>query len=177
MKDCPCGLDSPYTDCCGRLIRGAGYADAAEDLMRSRYTAFVLKEWDYLVNTLCADERSKKTAAEFEKGSRHLQWQKLEIHGTRQGGPEDNEGQVEFAAHYTENGDAKSLHETAHFLKEKGRWGYSEKLSKSHVHAAGEPCGHSHEPQKPVVREGAKVGRNDPCPCGSGKKFKKCCGK
>ena len=84
---------------------------------------------------------------------------------------------MEFAAHYTESGDAKSLHETAHFLKEEGRWVYSEKQSNSHVHAGGEPCGHSHKPQKPVVREGAKVGRNDPCPCDSGKKYKKCCGK
>ncbi len=44
-----------------------------------------------------------------------------------------------------------------------------------HVHGPG--CSHHHEPQAPVVREGAKVGRNDPCPCGSGKKYKKCCGK
>lgn len=44
-----------------------------------------------------------------------------------------------------------------------------------HVHGPG--CNHHHEPQSPVVREGAKVGRNDPCLCHSGKKFKKCCGK
>ena len=32
------------------------------------------------------------------------------------------------------------------------------------------------EPQIPYQRESAKIGRNDPCPCGSGKKYKKCCG-
>lgn len=177
MKDCPCGLESPYTDCCGRLIRGSGYADTAEDLMRSRYSAFALQEWDYLVSTLCSAERAKKTASDFEKGSGDLQWEKLEIHGTRQGGREDDEGKVEFAAHYSESGDEFSIHETAHFFKEDGRWVYSEKKSNSHVHAAGDSCGHSHEPKKPVVRESAKVGRNDPCPCDSGKKYKKCCGK
>ncbi len=177
MKDCPCGLDSTYTDCCGRLIRGSARAETAEDLMRSRNIAFALQEWDYLVDTLCAAERSKKSASDFEKGTGDLTWDKLEVGGTKKGGRDDDEGQVEFSAHYSESGDKFAVHETGHFLKEDGRWVYSEKKSKSHVHGEGDTCGHSHAPKKPVVREGAKVGRNDPCPCNSGKKYKKCCGK
>ncbi|WP_339724673.1 SEC-C metal-binding domain-containing protein [uncultured Paraglaciecola sp.] len=40
-------------------------------------------------------------------------------------------------------------------------------------------CSHSSccAPQEPIVRDKPKVGRNDPCPCGNGRKFKKCCGK
>jgi len=178
MKDCPCGLNSPYTDCCGRLIRGGGYADTAEDLMRARYSAFVKKEWKFLHDTLCAEERAGTTPRDLEKGSSGLEWNKLEIHGTRGGGPADDEGEVEFVAHYTEDGADKSLHERSAFFKERGRWVYSENKSSNHVHAAGEDCGHEAPPQKkPVVRDQPKVGRNDPCPCASGKKYKKCCGR
>jgi SEC-C motif-containing protein len=69
-----------------------------------------------------------------------------------------------------EEGEEHSIRESSKFLKENGRWTYSEQQSTIHkkVHE---------EPQQPVVREGPKVGRNDPCTCGSGKKFKKCCGK
>lgn len=44
-----------------------------------------------------------------------------------------------------------------------------------HVH--GPDCDHDHDLPETFVREAPKVGRNDPCPCGSGKKFKKCCGR
>lgn len=177
MKDCPCGLDSPYTDCCGRLIRGGGYADTAEDLMRARYTAFVMEEWKFLVNTLCAGERSGKTPEDFKKGLEGLKWHGLEIHGTQGGGIGDDEGEVEFVARYSQKGEDKSIHERAVFFRERGRWVYSEERSSSHVHAAGQECGHAAAPQKPVVRDQPKVGRNEPCPCGSGKKYKKCCGR
>lgn len=46
-----------------------------------------------------------------------------------------------------------------------------------HVHGPNCNHHHHHEPQAPIVREGAKIGRNDVCPCGSNKKYKKCCGK
>jgi uncharacterized protein YecA (UPF0149 family) len=46
--------------------------------------------------------------------------------------------------------------------------------SEDHVH--GPDCAHDHEPQQPIRRAEPKVGRNDPCPCGSGKKYKKCHG-
>ncbi|TDJ58154.1 MAG: hypothetical protein E2O41_06625 [Nitrospina sp.] len=166
MKDCRCGMSFPYTDCCGPLIRGAIFADTAEDLMRSRYTATTQGNWDYLIQTTCADERPHKSPADFEKGD--IEWLGLEILGTRQGERHDAAGEVTFVARYREAGEANELQETSKFIKENGRWMYSEKQST--VHAAPTPS------RQPVKRSSAKVGRNAPCPCGSGKKYKKCCG-
>jgi preprotein translocase subunit SecA len=42
--------------------------------------------------------------------------------------------------------------------------------------AAGQVQGEAAVKVKPIVKDGPRVGRNDPCPCGSGKKYKKCCG-
>lgn len=50
-------------------------------------------------------------------------------------------------------------------------------IEDGHVHGPNCNHGHHHHHLKPIVRVGAKVGRNDDCPCGSQKKFKKCCGK
>jgi SEC-C motif-containing protein len=76
------------------------------------------------------------------------------------GGAEDASGEVEFIARYLENGLKREHHETALFRKEKGTWLFTE--------------GAMVKP-KPLVSE--KVGRNEPCPCASGAKYKKCCGK
>jgi SEC-C motif-containing protein len=84
-------------------------------------------------------------------------WQKLEILRSEAGGENDAEGRVEFKAHWLIGGRRGYLHETSRFLKEDGRWYYLD--------------GQTH----PAPAAG-KTGRNDPCPCGSGKKFKKCCG-
>ena len=165
MKDCRCGMNFPYTDCCAPLIRGAVFADTAEDLMRSRYTATTQGNWDYLIQTTCAEERADKSPADFEKEG--IEWQGLEILDTRQGEREDEAGEVTFVARYTVAGEAKKLQETSKFIKENGRWMYSEKQSTVHADPAAA--------RKPVKRSAAKVGRNAPCPCGSGKKYKKCC--
>lgn len=167
MKDCRCGMSFPYTDCCGPLIRGVGFADTAEDLMRSRYTAYTQGNWDYLIKTTCSEERATKSPADFEKEG--IEWLGLDILGTRQGERDDEAGEVTFVARYTEAGEARKFQETSKFIKENGRWMYSEKQSTVHTAAAPTP---SH---KPVKRKSAKVGRNAPCPCGSGKKYKKCC--
>ena len=59
MKICPCGSNFIFTDCCAPLIRGTGFPDTAEDLMRSRYTAFTLKNWLYLVITSHPEEKKE----------------------------------------------------------------------------------------------------------------------
>jgi len=75
MKECPCGSVFPYTDCCGLLIRGSTAADTAEDLMRSRYTAHVVEEWDYLVQTRHPDERKDlRDLAIANKGLNGKNW-------------------------------------------------------------------------------------------------------
>jgi hypothetical protein len=78
------------------------------------------------------------------------------------GGPADTEGRIEFIAHYTEKQVRKRHHELAHFHKIDGRW---------YFYDGSAPKIRQH------VREHPKVGRNDPCPCGSGLKYKRCCGR
>jgi len=170
MKDCPCGSNFPFTDCCGPLIRGTAFADTAEDLMRSRFTAFTQKNWEYLVITSHPEE--KKEMAKLGPGlvDDEVEWKRLEILGARAGGRDDSEGQVDFIAHYTRGDQEQTLRESSRFYKINGRWVYSRndsKLPPVPVSTPGKP--------KTFVRNEAKVGRNDPCPCGSGKKYKKCC--
>ena len=89
-------------------------------------------------------------------------WLGLEIVDTEAGGMDDENGVVEFIARFTEKGQPKQHHERSRFSKHAGRWYYLD--------------GEVPKPQT-QRHEGPKVGRNDPCPCGSGKKYKKCCGK
>ena len=170
MQECPCGSVFPYTDCCGILIRGTTVADTAEDLMRSRYTAHVVKEWDYLVQTRRSDER--KDLQDLATANKGVEWKKLEVWHSHKGGQADEEGEVTYSATFEKDGKTETLKETAIFLKEKGRWVYCGERSQPKITPPK-----SSRSAKPFVRTGAKVGRNDPCPCGSGKKHKKCCGK
>jgi SEC-C motif-containing protein len=170
MKDCPCGTGFPYTDCCGPLIRGAVFADTAEDLMRSRFTAFAKGQWDYIEQTRYPD--GQELSAWYKSKFLHdgIFWTKLEIFDVKNGEVSDEEGEVGFVAHYTENGEDKTLQEVSRFIKEDGKWYYNEHESKI---ISSETTSSS----KPFTRDQPKVGRNDPCSCGSKKKYKKCCGK
>jgi SEC-C motif-containing protein len=170
MKECPCGSVFPYTDCCGMLIRGSTVADTAEDLMRSRYTAYTLKDWDYITQTTLPEER--KNLPDLSDVNQGVQWKKLEVYGASKGGSTDQEGEVSFVATFTKDGKEEVLQETSVFLKEEGRWYYSGKRSNPKTSAQKQS-----RSTKPFVRNKAKIGRNDPCSCGSGKKYKKCCGK
>ena len=98
MKDCPCGSNFPYTDCCGPLIRCTSFADTAEDLMRSRYTAFTENNWEYLVLTSHPEEKKEMARLESDLVDQGAKWKKLEILDTSQGGMQDSEGQVDFVA-------------------------------------------------------------------------------
>ncbi len=160
MDTCPCGSNMAYEECCMPVIKGAQPAATAEQLMRSRYSAYAKKEISYLFTSLHPDHRANFD----EKGTRtwaeSAEWHKLEIVRTAGGQPEDSEGEVEFIASYTEQGIKRDHHETATFAKHSGTWHFVD--------------GKAVAPQ-PVVRAVPKTGRNDPCPCGSGRKFKKCC--
>ncbi len=171
MDDCPCGQLSPYTDCCGPFLRGTAYPDTAEELMRSRFSAHVKKNWGYLLKTLCAEERKHESVKEIDSG---VTWTRLDVVSTSQGEIDDANGEVEFAAHFHQGDEQEQVHrEKAKFIRESGRWVYTAEQSDVEEPANME----TPEPVKTFVREQPKVGRNDPCTCGSGKKFKKCCGK
>lgn len=156
---CPCGSGKTLAECCAPYIQGDAVPPTAETLMRSRYTAFCLCDADYLTNTLCEAQRDgdEPTAEDLAKAN----WVKLDIRATENGGPDDDTGMVEFVARYTADGETYVHHERSTFIREGGRWVYED--------------GDINPKAQPVRVE--KVGRNDPCPCGSGKKYKKCCGK
>jgi len=138
--------------------------------MRSRFTAFAMREWDYLDKTRYpGGGRGDKARSDSPRDTDKV-WTRLEILDTRDGGHFDNAGEVTFIAHYREDGKEGTLHERSRFIRENGKWYYDEQNSEIVT-----PSGPSSS--KPMVRDQPKVGRNDPCPCGSGKKFKKCCGK
>jgi SEC-C motif-containing protein len=138
--------------------------------MRSRFTAFAKGRWNYLEQTKYPD--GQELSAWYKTKFMHdeISWTKLDIVDVEKGGPFDEEGEVSFIAHYEEKGEKKTLQEVSKFIKEEGKWFYNEHESKIISSAPSLAT-------KTFVRDQPKVGRNDPCPCGSNKKYKKCCGK
>ena len=159
MTQCPCGSEKNLEGCCAPIIGGAP-APTAEALMRSRYTAFSLGEIDYLVDTLSPDIRGDFDPIEAGNTAGEAKWKGLEVRAVTDGGEDDESGSVEFVARFALGGQARVHHELAQFRREEGRW--------MCVGGTMDPKG---QPRKVV-----KIGRNEPCICGSGKKYKKCCG-
>ncbi len=160
---CPCGSGQAFDACCGPLLSGAQPPSTAESLMRSRYTAYVRGEIGYLGRTLHPEHRADYDEAATRKWAATAQWLGLEVGALEGGGQADETGTVEFIARYrdAQKGTRHTHHERAEFRRQDGTWYFTD--------------GHPVAP-KTVVHEGGKVGRNDPCPCGSGRKYKKCCG-
>jgi len=158
---CPCGSGRAYDACCGPLIAGAERAASAEALMRSRYSAYAVREVPYLGATHDPATRSEFDAKATAGWAARSEWLGLRILGTQRGGAGDEDGEVEFVARFRDDGGREhEHHERSRFVKRDGVWYF-----------------HDGELQKPApVKLAPKVGRNDPCPCGSGKKLKKCCG-
>jgi SEC-C motif-containing protein len=160
MTTCPCGSGGSIQDCCGPVIEGAP-ASTAEALMRARYTAFVTKTiGDFLKNTITAERQRDFDQHEVEMSARDAQGLSFEIRAVEGGGVEDERGSVEYIARFKIRGEIQTHHELATFRRENGLWLYED--------------GQVNPKQAPRIV--AKIGRNDPCYCGSGKKYKKCCG-
>lgn len=131
-----------------------------EELMRARYHAYETCDMEFIKESHDPDNTEDIDWAECEKWARESQWLGLEILSTTKGGENDNDGIVEFKATYIENGKTIVHHERSYFVKKNGVWFYQKWLPVTSTR----------------INEN-KIGRNDPCPCGSGKKYKKCCGK
>ena len=159
MSECPCGSEKQFDACCGPYIDGAP-ALTAEAAMRSRYSAHVLANAEYLAATLSKDQRADFDREEMAQSFADTKWLGLEIRRIEMGGETDATGTVEFVARYRTGMQQVSHHELSFFTREEGRWVFA---------------GCEMNPKAPTVRV-EKVGRDDPCPCGSGKKYKKCCG-
>lgn len=117
--NCPCLSGEQYGDCCGRFHRGDAEAPTAEQLMRSRYSAFVVLDAAYLLRTWHPDTRPAQLELDPAVG-----WRRLDIVSTGRGGPLDTEGTVEFIAYYRHDGERGVQHETSRFLREDRRWYY-----------------------------------------------------
>jgi SEC-C motif-containing protein len=174
--NCPCGNEKEFSQCCEPFLKGEATPDTAEKLMRSRYTAFTLADMEYVKRTLAPEARKGFDVASSKEAAKQAKWKGLKILSTKAGGPDDDEGIVEFTATYEHAGEGVEHHEVSEFRKEDGEWFFVD--GDAHTHREGEGHQHHHTHERPVtvVREAPKVGRNDPCSCGSGKKFKKCCG-
>jgi len=160
MEDCPCGSAEAYSKCCEPLILGQQQAQTAEALMRARYTAHVKTAVDYIYETTHPKKRDSVDRQSVEAWSKKSEWLGLEIIETEAGGPEDSKGTVEFVARYREKGKKVEHREIAEFQKSNDQWYFLD----------GRP-----PKVTQTIRTEPKIGRNDPCPCGSGKKYKKCC--
>jgi SEC-C motif-containing protein len=163
---CPCRASAPdklaFAQCCGPYLSREKKPPTAEALMRSRYSAFARADIDYLFETLSLDQRTDFNREATAEWATKSQWHGLDIIETEQGGEADGVGKVTFTAHFSRDGKALTHKEKSLFRRNpEGVWEFAAELT-----IKGEP-----------VVLGVQPGRNDPCPCGSGKKYKKCCGK
>jgi SEC-C motif-containing protein len=120
---CPCGCGQSYDECCGRLHRGEAEAATAEQLMRSRFSAYVVQDADYLLTSW----HPRTRPASVVLGP--LVWTSLEIIGGTGGGLFDSTGTVSFRAHYLDHGQPDILSENSLFEKHNGRWVYVEAVA------------------------------------------------
>ncbi len=124
--------------------------------MRSRYTAFAMQNSAYLLRTW--DDATRPAALDLT--DEPSIWQRLEIVKIQKGGVQDSTGQVEFKAYYAVSCVQYVLHELSRFSRRDKRWHYVDGIIKANG----------------LVVEVDALGKNAPCACGSGKKYKRCCG-
>lgn len=164
-EQCPCGSGLAYEQCCRPYLEGKTWPETAEALVRSRYTAYGSGHFDYLVETTHPDYRDGITAERLAQSAEGVRWHRLDIAATAENVPAGENGErydtVDFHAFYELDGVLRQIGEKSFFARGDGRLYYVDG-----VPLRGET----------YCRPSPKVGRNDPCPCGSGKKFKKCCG-
>ncbi len=159
---CPCGSKEKYSNCCELYHINKKIAPTAQAVMRARYSAYVKNKIDYIEQTHIASRRDNLNMEETKKWAEESVWLGLNIINTIDGLENDSEGKVEFIAQFSQNSMIYEHHELSHFAKIDGQWFYdwgrvsNESKSESSL---------------------KEVGRNEPCPCESGKKYKKCCGK
>lgn len=155
MSLCFCGSLKSYQECCEAYHKGSP-APTANALMRSRYSAFCLGLGDYLAATHHVDyvKAGDYDGVETQKS----QWRALVLLDIVEGSENDQQGEVEFIAFYQQAGVLQQLRERSQFIKQDGGWFYTK----------GKPLAAM------TGTISAKIPRNNPCWCGSGKKFKRC---
>jgi SEC-C motif domain protein len=154
---CPCDSGEQYARCCEPYLLAKEIPKTSEQLMRSRYCAFVLVKVGYIQETMRDAALKKFDFEDTREWTASLRWLGLEVLHSEQ---HADVGYVEFIARYVSSeGTEEVMHEKSKFKRYAGRWYYVNAVQRLNSGS--------------VVK---KIGRNDPCHCGSGRKFKKCCG-
>lgn len=156
---CHCGSETTFEACCSLLITGEKLPVTAEALMRSRYSAHVVGAIEYVMATHDPETVKSVNRAHVQNWSDDADWKRLEIVKVTAGHAEDDVGEVEFIAWFIINNALSFHHERSIFRRIDGRWFYVAGMN-------ARPDG-----------KNQKIGRNEQCPCGSGRKFKVCHGR
>ncbi|MEO6867252.1 MAG: YchJ family metal-binding protein, partial [Gaiellales bacterium] len=156
MEPCHCGSGQTFSECCQPVIQRERVAATAEELMRSRYSAFATGDVDWIMDSHHADTVDEIDREQVEEWSGGSEWLGLRIRSTEAGGADDDEGSVTFRARYRAQGQQVDHTEIAHFEREGGEWRFHSVLEEAD------------QPDLVPVGPSSSVGRNDPCPCGSG---------
>ncbi len=173
---CPCGNPRHYQDCCQALIERRRQAQFAEQLMRSRYTAHAVGAIDYLLDTWAPEIRAQLNRQQVQQWAQESDWLGLKIVASHGGQLHDSKGEVEFIASYHQNGQLYQHRERSQFRRgplittpqNSTNSSTNPQTEQSWYFVDGEAIESSPKEQK--------TGRNQPCPCGSGRKSKRCCG-
>ena len=150
---CHCGSQKLYEKCCFPFISGSLKPETPEQLMRSRYSAFCIKDVEYLISTHHFSKRQPNEREVLMQTIHETQWLGMKVLKTDKGQINQGVGYVEFAAFF-KNTEIKQMHENSKFIYENGQWYYLDG----------------------VLLEPVKINRNESCWCGSNKKYKKCHG-
>lgn len=161
MTECPCGSGQTLNNCCQPVIQGEERAKSAEALIRARYTAHTLGDMDFILATHHPSTRAEIDEVATQRWASESTWLGLEIINVDGGKESDNTARIEFMARYRDSARRRHTHhERGVFEKYHGQWYFR-------------------DAEVPDVdqfrRVQPKQGRNEPCACGSGKKYKKCC--
>ena len=159
---CPCGSELDLEKCCLPLIQGKVKAATAQDLLRARYTAFTRGDVDFILR-ITVGHVTKSIEKRLRIGRKARDGLGSKLFNLKWAKRNNDTGTIVFGAHYRDRKDGKDHEhwEKSFFEKENGQWRFAD--------AQGIQMG-------PYKRAEPKIGRNDPCTCGSGKKYKKCCG-
>ena len=157
MNQCPCSSELTFTQCCEPILSGRPAA-SPEALVRARYTAFVKRDFDFIERTHAPEVRDDFNRAEAARLADEVDWTGLRIHSTDDYG---TLAEVTYILSFLKGQKPVKGASASKFRKENDEWFYVS--SKPAPHVAN-------------LRLTPKIGRNDPCTCGSGRKYKKCCG-
>lgn len=150
LSPCPCNPNTTYPACCGRYHAGEP-ANNPQTLMRARYSAYVKGDIEFIIATSLPVQQTQLDTAAMTAWSQNSQWLGLEVL-TETLAPDLRHATVEFIAHWQDSQGQQQHQEKSLFIKPAERWYF-------------------YDPNVPLTAE-----RNAPCPCGSQRKFKKCCG-